>query len=108
MHVTEENNYLLLDVPVACTGLGRIGVIIQNSAYNDWFDIGSKFKLDTNKVNYLGRFIFEQDLNQSMWDKVTITNTMDHDKKWFAEYYPNLTNYEFINVPVSNGIFRTE
>jgi hypothetical protein len=107
MYVPNDDNYILMDVPLNCTGISRTGVIWQVQTGPEFFDNTCKFKLESNKVNYLGRYVLQQDLS-TFWDKMTVTNTLEHDKAAFIDIYPVLSNMDFVSVPVSNGLFRTE
>ena len=101
-----ENNYIILDVSYKCTGISRTGMIYDTQLPEEWFDNSCRFRLESNKVNYLGRFAFVQNaMLITARDKMTVTNTLEKDIKWFLEYYPTLSNTEFISVPVTNGSF---
>ncbi len=108
MYIPNDVNYILLDVPFGCTGIGRTGVVFETQVPSEWFDPVCKFKLESNKINYLGRFVLEQDNTQASWDTMYITNTLAHDKLEILDLFPSLSNMEFINVSVTNGRFKTE
>jgi len=104
---SKYKNYYLADMPLSCKGINRIGLSGGVHFPDIWFDnYVSPFSLESNKVNYLGRFIFEADKDPDrMLDKMIVSNCIDEDKVWFLEYYPSLSNTEFISVPVTNGQF---
>ncbi len=104
----DDRNYIILDVPYECKGIARTGVIIDPQLPMDWFYNTCDFKLETNKINYIGRFILIKDISDLTWDKMIVTNALASDKNWFLEYYPAFSNIEFVSVPVTNGLFRTE
>jgi hypothetical protein len=108
MYGPRENNYFILDVPFKCNGLSRVGMIFDTQLPEEWFLTSSSFRLESNKVNYLGRFAFKQDLVNPYRDLLIVTNTLEKDRQWFLEYYPTLSNAEFISVPVTNGTFIEE
>jgi hypothetical protein len=106
LYIPEDKNYLLLDVPYSCTGIARTGMLQAPEDPVEWFYNISRFKLVSNKVNYLGRLILERDpTEQPSNDRLKMTNALEKDREWFLEYYPSLSNREWVTVPVRYGTF---
>jgi hypothetical protein len=104
-----EKNYLILDVPYGCTGISRTGMLTGPQELPEWFYNISQFKLESNKINYLGRFSFFQDeyLNP-VNDTLAVSNAFEKDREWFLEYYPPISNKEWAIVPVRYGKFKPD
>ncbi len=104
---SQDKSFFIADIPCTCKGINRVGVIIDPQTPEDWFDdYTCGFTLESNKLNYLGQFIFILDPDtDKQRDKMIVTNCLADDKEWFLEYYPSLSNKEFVSVPVTNGLF---
>jgi len=101
----KDKNFFIADVPLKCKGLIRVGAELDTQSIGDWYYLEFKFTLESNKVNYLGKFILEEDKTIG-WNRLYVTNTIEEDKELFLEYYPTLSNTEFVVVPVTNGVFK--
>jgi hypothetical protein len=89
-----------LDLPTNCTGISRIGLRYSDfgSPKEYWILDSYGFALLTNRVNYLGRFVFQLPLAYDMKLDVQISNVFEKDKKRFDEIYTNQTNLGFTAV----------
>jgi hypothetical protein len=93
-----------LDVPTNCTGISRIGLRYSDlgSAKEYWLLDSYSFTVGTNRVNYLGRFVFQLPLAYDMKLGMRVSNVTAKDKARFAESYTNQTNLKFTFVDIKN------
>ena len=104
MNVHKDTEYFLIDVPLKCKGITRIGVRYddQNVIKEIWYNKGTSFTIESNKINYLGSFVLTNiDGSQWFWDKLIVTNYFEEDRDDFYTNYSALTKYEFYQVEIS-------
>lgn len=97
-----------LDLPTNCTGISRIGLRYSDfgSQKEYWINDSYGFTLQTNRINYLGRFVFQLPVAYDLKLGVRVSNVIEKDKPRFAEGYTNQTNLPFIHTELKKDTVR--
>ncbi|MCX7821561.1 MAG: hypothetical protein N2258_07810 [Brevinematales bacterium] len=103
--VNQDFSLIVFDVNEKANGYDRVGIRYQAFGIDFWLNKPIDFKLETNKLNYLGRMIFYAKDSFKPY-RMIITNLLDEDLKNLAEFYPDLTNMEIHNVGIKEGLYN--
>ncbi len=105
VYIHNPQEYFLIDVPLKCKGIARIGLRYDNQGtmQENWYYNDILFTVQSNKINYLGSIIITNvDITQNRLDKIefSLTNYMEEDKQDFYSNYTRLAGYEFYPVDI--------
>lgn len=103
--VNQDFSMIVFDVNEKASGFERIGMRYQAFGIDFWMNKPIDFKLETNKLNYLGRMIFYAK-DSFKPHRMIITNLLEEDLKNLSDFYPDLTNMEIHNVGVKEGLYN--
>ncbi len=103
--VNQDFSVIVFDVNEKASGYDRVGLRYQAFGIDFWMNKPIDFKLEKDKLNYLGRMIFYAK-EAFKPHRMIITNLIDEDIKNLSEFYPDLTNMEIHNVGVKEGLYN--
>jgi len=104
--VNQDFTMFVFDVSEITEGFNRIGMRYQAFGIDFWMNKELDFKVEKNKLNYIGRFIFYAKDDIKTHRMVMIwTNLIEEDIKNLNEFYPDLTNMEVSPVEIKDGMY---
>jgi len=103
--VNQDFCVFVFDVAENTEGIERMVMMYYNFGVNFWMTQTLPFKVEKDKLNYMGRFIFYAKDNFKP-HRVIITNLLEEDIQNLAKDYPDLTNMQVYPVGVREGLYK--